>query len=83
LNRVARGLFPGGVSSPVRAFKAVGGEPPVIRRAKGPFLWDVDRRRYVEGLATVLNNKSVFLCELGRRKLEAAGFVLRSSSRPT
>jgi glutamate-1-semialdehyde 2,1-aminomutase len=47
-NRVARGLFPGGVSSPVRAFRAVGGEPPVIRRARGAHLFDVDGRRYVD-----------------------------------
>ena len=31
LNEAARRLFPGGVSSPVRAFKSVGGEPPVVR----------------------------------------------------
>jgi glutamate-1-semialdehyde 2,1-aminomutase len=47
-NAVARGLFPGGVSSPVRAFRAVGGEPPVIRSARGAWLVDVDRRRYVD-----------------------------------
>ena len=47
-NRVARGLFPGGVNSPVRAFKSVGGEPPVIRAAKGAWLTDVDGRRYVD-----------------------------------
>ncbi len=48
LNRVARGLFPGGVNSPVRAFKSVGGEPPVIRAAKGAWLTDVDGNRYVD-----------------------------------
>jgi glutamate-1-semialdehyde 2,1-aminomutase len=48
LNRVARALFPGGVNSPVRAFRAVGGEPPVIRAAKGAWLTDVDGRRYVD-----------------------------------
>ena len=47
-NRVARGLFPGGVSSPVRAFRAVGGEPVVVRRASGAHLVDVDGRRYVD-----------------------------------
>jgi glutamate-1-semialdehyde 2,1-aminomutase len=47
-NRVARDLFPGGVSSPVRAFRAVGGEPPVVRRARGAHLVDVDGRRYVD-----------------------------------
>jgi glutamate-1-semialdehyde 2,1-aminomutase len=41
-------LFPGGVNSPVRAFKSVGGEPPVIRAAKGAWLTDVDGHRYVD-----------------------------------
>jgi glutamate-1-semialdehyde 2,1-aminomutase len=45
---VAAELFPGGVSSPVRAFKAVGGEPPVIRDAFGAILTDVDGREYVD-----------------------------------
>jgi glutamate-1-semialdehyde 2,1-aminomutase len=48
LNRVARTLFPGGVSSPVRAFRAVGGEPVVVRKAKGAWLTDVDGNRYVD-----------------------------------
>jgi glutamate-1-semialdehyde 2,1-aminomutase len=48
LNEEARRLFPGGVSSPVRAFQAVGGEPPVIARAEGAWLVDVDGRRYVD-----------------------------------
>ena len=34
-NECTAQLFPGGVSSPVRAFKAVGGQPPVIRKARG------------------------------------------------
>jgi glutamate-1-semialdehyde 2,1-aminomutase len=45
---VARALFPGGVSSPVRAFRAVGGEPVVVRRASGAHLVDVDGSRYVD-----------------------------------
>ncbi len=45
--RTAR-LFPGGVSSPVRAFRGVGGEPPVIESAKGALLTDVDGREYVD-----------------------------------
>jgi glutamate-1-semialdehyde 2,1-aminomutase len=48
LNEIARGLFPGGVSSPVRAFRRVGGEPPVIRAARGAWLTDVDGNRYVD-----------------------------------
>jgi glutamate-1-semialdehyde 2,1-aminomutase len=41
-------LLPGGVDSPVRAFKAVGGEPLFIDRGEGPFLYDVDGNRYID-----------------------------------
>lgn len=41
-------LFPGGVNSPVRAFKAVGGGPRFIARGEGPYLIDVDGKRYVD-----------------------------------
>ena len=41
-------LMPGGVSSPVRAFRAVGGVPPVIERGEGAWLIDVDGNRYVD-----------------------------------
>jgi len=41
-------LLPGGVNSPVRAFKSVGGEPFFSERADGPYLWDVEGRRYVD-----------------------------------
>ena len=44
----AKQLFPGGVNSPVRAFGAVGGTPPFMDRGIGPFLFDVDQRRYVD-----------------------------------
>ncbi|MBA3485844.1 MAG: glutamate-1-semialdehyde 2,1-aminomutase [Lysobacter sp.] len=41
-------LLPGGVNSPVRAFKSVGGEPFFALRAQGPFLFDVDGNRYID-----------------------------------
>ncbi|MFN3596280.1 MAG: glutamate-1-semialdehyde 2,1-aminomutase [Rubricoccaceae bacterium] len=44
----AQTLMPGGVSSPVRAFKAVGGTPRFIARGEGPYLVDVDGHRYVD-----------------------------------
>ena len=44
----ARDLMPGGVNSPVRAFKSVGGEPFFAQRAEGPFLFDVDGNRYID-----------------------------------
>jgi glutamate-1-semialdehyde 2,1-aminomutase len=44
----ARGLFPGGVNSPVRAWGAVGGSPRFIARAEGARVWDVDGREYLD-----------------------------------
>ena len=44
----AQELIPGGVNSPVRAFRAVGGEPLFIDRATGPYLYDVDGNRFIE-----------------------------------
>ncbi|MEN4901965.1 glutamate-1-semialdehyde 2,1-aminomutase [Luteimonas sp. TWI1437] len=44
----ARTLLPGGVNSPVRAFKSVGGEPFFVQRADGPYLFDVDDNRYID-----------------------------------
>ena len=47
MERASR-LFPGGVNSPVRAFRSVGGTPRVIDRALGPRLWDVDGNEYID-----------------------------------
>jgi len=44
----AEGLFPGGVNSPVRGFRSVGGEPPFVDRAEGAYLYDVDGNRYID-----------------------------------
>ena len=44
----ARELFPGGVNSPVRAFKGVGGEPIVAARGEGSRIWDVDGNEYID-----------------------------------
>ena len=44
----ARQLMPGGVNSPVRAFKSVGGEPFFTARADGAYLWDVEGKRYID-----------------------------------
>lgn len=44
----ARKYIPGGVNSPVRAFKSVGGDPIFISRAQGPYLWDIDEKRYID-----------------------------------
>ena len=44
----ARALFPGGVNSPVRAFRGVGGEPFVVERGEGSRIWDADGREYID-----------------------------------
>ena len=44
----AKQLIPGGVNSPVRAFKAVGGTPRFVQRAQGAYLWDADNQRYID-----------------------------------
>ncbi|AMX01555.1 glutamate-1-semialdehyde 2,1-aminomutase [Microbulbifer thermotolerans] len=44
----ARQYIPGGVNSPVRAFRAVGGTPLFIRRAEGAYLYDADDKRYID-----------------------------------
>ena len=44
----ARAVIPGGVSSPVRAFKAVGGSPLFVARAEGARFWDADGRPYID-----------------------------------
>ncbi|HLT11828.1 MAG TPA: glutamate-1-semialdehyde 2,1-aminomutase [Micromonosporaceae bacterium] len=44
----AQEIVPGGVNSPVRAFRAVGGTPRFMARGQGPFLYDADGRRYVD-----------------------------------
>ena len=44
----AKDLLPGGVNSPVRAFKSVGGQPIVFDRVKGAYCWDVDNNKYID-----------------------------------
>ncbi len=44
----AKQFLPGGVNSPVRSFKAVGGAPPVFQRGDGAFLFDIDGNRYID-----------------------------------
>src|SRR6478609_8237421 len=44
----ARAVIPGGVNSPVRAFKAVGGTPRFVKRAQGAYFWDAADKRYID-----------------------------------
>ena len=48
LMKRAQAVIPGGVNSPVRAYRSVGGTPPFISRAKGSEIWDVDGNRYID-----------------------------------
>ena len=48
----AQKLMPGGVNSPVRAFKSVGGQPIVFDRVKGSYIWDVDGNQYIDYIGT-------------------------------
>ena len=44
----ARQVIPGGVNSPVRAFRAVGGTPRFVKRAQGAYFWDANDQRYID-----------------------------------
>lgn len=48
LFKKAKEYFPGGVNSPVRAFKAVEGSPLFIKKGKGSFIWDEDNNKYID-----------------------------------
>jgi len=47
MTRASRSI-PGGVNSPVRAFRSVGGTPRFIARAQGPYMWDANGSRYID-----------------------------------
>ena len=44
----AKNYFPGGVNSPVRAFRSVGGTPLFIKKGDGPYIWDVDNNKFID-----------------------------------
>ena len=44
----AQKTIPGGVNSPVRAFRQVGGTPRFVTKAKGPYFWDAENKRYID-----------------------------------
>lgn len=64
----AQQLIPGGVNSPVRAFKAVGGDPLFIESAKGAYLYDVDGNSYIE----LINSWGPMILGHGNRAIEKA-----------
>ncbi|TMC28816.1 MAG: aminotransferase class III-fold pyridoxal phosphate-dependent enzyme, partial [Chloroflexi bacterium] len=67
-------LIPGGVNSPVRAHRAVGGKPPFIARGEGPWVWDVDGKRYLDLVCSwgplILGHRPPTVTEALRRQLE-------------
>ncbi|WP_207063284.1 glutamate-1-semialdehyde 2,1-aminomutase [Motiliproteus sp. SC1-56] len=70
----AKRHIPGGVNSPVRAFKAVGGTPIFIDRAEGPYLFDADGKRYVDYVLSwgpmLLGHSHPSITEAVKAKLE-------------
>jgi glutamate-1-semialdehyde 2,1-aminomutase len=70
----ARALFPGGVNSPVRAFRGVGGEPFVVARGKGSRIWDADDKEYID---YVLSWGPLILGHAPPRVLDALADVMR------
>ncbi|MBC7863858.1 MAG: aminotransferase class III-fold pyridoxal phosphate-dependent enzyme, partial [Bacteroidia bacterium] len=48
LFKKAQSFFPGGVNSPVRAFKSVGGTPLFIKKGKGSHIWDADGNEFID-----------------------------------
>ena len=74
---VAADIFPGGVNSPVRAYRAVGGDPPVLVRGEGPYVWDADGRRYIDYVGAfgplVLGHADRRVVDAIKRSAEAGG----------
>ncbi len=74
LQRRAEQLIPGGVDSPVRAFRSVGGDPPFVERAEGAYLFDADGNKYIDYFGSwgpmILGHAAAAVVEVVR---EAAG----------
>ncbi len=70
----AEAVIPGGVNSPVRAHRAVGGTPFFVDRAEGPFVWDLDKNRYVDLILAygplILGHRHPEVVEAVRRQVE-------------
>ena len=68
-------LLPGGVNSPVRAFRAVGGTPRFIASARGPYLTDADGNEYVDALngfgMSLFGWQPAFIAEAVHRQVDA------------
>ena len=73
----AAALFPGGVNSPVRAYRAVGGEAPVLVRGEGAYVWDESGRRYIDYVGAygplVLGHANRAVVDAIKRAVDAGG----------
>ena len=82
--RRRRRVIPGGVNSPVRAFRAVGGTPRFFARGEGAYFWDVDGKRYIDYVGSwgplILGHAHPQVVE-AVRETRAAGPVLRRADR--
>lgn len=71
----AREIFPGGVNSPVRAFRGVGGEPVVAARGEGARIWDADGKEYIDFVLSwgplVLGHASPIVLDALERTMQA------------
>jgi len=68
LFKKAQNYIPGGVNSPVRAFKAVGGDPIFVKSAKGAYIYDEDENRYID----LINSWGPMILGHGNEAIEAA-----------
>ena len=70
-------LFPGGVNSPVRAYRAVGSQPPVLVRGEGAFVWDETGHRYIDYVGAfgplLLGHAHPAVVTAGKTAFEAGG----------
>ena len=75
----ARALIPGGVNSPVRAFRAVGGTPRFVQRAQGAYFWDANGQRYTDYIgswAEVLREDNRAIVRAASQASKAADYLL-------
>jgi glutamate-1-semialdehyde 2,1-aminomutase len=73
----AKRVIAGGVNSPVRAFRAVGGTPPFIARGEGPYVFDIDGHRYID---YVLSWGALILGHAHPRVVEAAAKAIQDGT---
>jgi len=70
----AKNYIPGGVNSPVRAFKGVGGDPIYFERGEGAYLYDVDGNAYIDYVGSwgpmILGHSNPFIVDADKNELD-------------